>query len=48
MSAQWWPNQQSHRKLKTMEDRLGRRLEREVNVLALPEKEMAGMGVSTN
>jgi len=34
MSAQWWLNLQSHHELKIMENRLGRRLEREVKVLA--------------
>ena len=34
MSAQFWLNLQSHYDLEIMEDRLGRRLEREVKVLA--------------
>ena len=33
MSAQFWLNLQSHYDLEIMEDRLGRRLEREVKVL---------------
>ena len=33
MSAQFWLNLQSHHDLEIMEDRLGRRLEREVKVL---------------
>jgi addiction module HigA family antidote len=35
MSAQFWLNLQSHYDLEIMEDRLGRRLEREVKVLAM-------------
>jgi antitoxin HigA-1 len=35
MSAQFWLNLQSHYDLEIMEDRLGRRLEREVKVLAV-------------
>jgi addiction module HigA family antidote len=35
MSAQFWLNLQSHYDLEIMENRLGRRLEREVKVLAL-------------
>jgi antitoxin HigA-1 len=34
MSAQFWLNLQSHYDLEVVEDRLGRRLEREVKVLA--------------
>lgn len=34
MSPQFWLNLQSHRDLEVEEDRLGRRLEREVKVLA--------------
>jgi len=34
MSAQFWLNLQTHYDLEIMEDRLGRRLEREVKVLA--------------
>jgi plasmid maintenance system antidote protein VapI len=34
MSAQFWLNLQSHYDLEIMENRLGRRLEREVKVLA--------------
>jgi len=33
MSAQFWLNLQSHHDLEIMEDRLGRRLEREVKVM---------------
>ena len=35
MSAQFWLNLQAHYDLEIMEDRLGRRLEQEVKVLAL-------------
>jgi addiction module HigA family antidote len=35
MSAQFWLNLQSHYDLEVMENRLGRRLEREVKVLAV-------------